>query len=354
MAINHEDSTFVCGVNASTESMASGSNPHCRLYSVKDDQVTLVRKAQTIAPLSMEIYQNVTALSRDRTLIAVGSTENEVAILSYPSLTAASEPFRIPAGTLYSVDFSDSNLLITTDTTLYFIALPLNLVNVITRGGKEGAGHIQLPTLEISKQIALPSLAVLGGSSDGSVRTFRAGRFNPKNPKSLYTVINSAPPSGAGRGRKPKVERKSYIVRWELGVSVIGATDVKAAVGAVVSAADEEWHVRKVQHIGKRAVTVFDVSENGKLAAYGASDSSVGIVDARTLAPLLTILKSHDFPPTALQFNPSSSLLVSGSADASVRVFVVPEAFTSSSTFLIMVMLALLVMVAAVLAQRVL
>lgn len=45
--------------------------------------------------------------------------------------------------------------------------------------------------------------------------------------------------------------------------------------------------------------------------------------------PLLEILKSHDFPPTLLQFNEPASLLVSGSADASIRVILVPEFFTS-------------------------
>ena len=40
--------------------------------------------------------------------------------------------------------------------------------------------------------------------------------------------------------------------------------------------------------------------------------------------PLLTILKAHEFPPTTLRFNPTSTLLVSGSADNSVRIISVP------------------------------
>jgi len=48
-------------------------------------------------------------------------------------------------------------------------------------------------------------------------------------------------------------------------------------------------------------------------------------LDAFTLAPLLSILKSHEFPPTVLKFNPTSRLLVSGSADNTVRLIAIPE-----------------------------
>jgi prolactin regulatory element-binding protein len=44
------------------------------------------------------------------------------------------------------------------------------------------------------------------------------------------------------------------------------------------------------------------------------------------LQPLLTILKAHEgFPTACLQFNPSSSLLISGSADNSARVVTIPS-----------------------------
>jgi WD40 repeat protein len=45
---------------------------------------------------------------------------------------------------------------------------------------------------------------------------------------------------------------------------------------------------------------------------------------SHSLQPLLTILKAHEFPPTTLRFSPTSNLLVSGSADNSVRVISVP------------------------------
>lgn len=90
-------------------------------------------------------------------------------------------------------------------------------------------------------------------------------------------------------------------------------------------------------------------SDDGTLLAYGSSDLSVGVLDATTLQvraatvvracrtpefadslrfnfqPILHILHAHDFPVTSLKFNPSGTLVVSGSADNSVRVIQVPS-----------------------------
>lgn len=45
---------------------------------------------------------------------------------------------------------------------------------------------------------------------------------------------------------------------------------------------------------------------------------------------LVTVLKAHDFPPTTLRFNPTASLLVSGSADNSIRIMSVPSKWSRS------------------------
>jgi len=100
-------------------------------------------------------------------------------------------------------------------------------------------------------------------------------------------------------------------------------------------------------------LAVFDElpSDNGKWIAYGSSDCSVGLLDAFTLAvrmssvaflvclthstpqPLLKILKSHEFPPTVLKFNPTSRLLISGSADNTVRLIAIPEGLGDSCAY---------------------
>lgn len=191
----------------------------------------------------------------------------QVVILSYPSLAVISEPFKIASGILYALDFSDNTvcaplvllfsikifpkiphnqLLIVTSTALYFVPLPLNILAV--KNDREATHSLALPTLEATTTLPVPGLDVLSASEDGGVRTFRAGRFNPINPNILYTVINSTPPSGRG-SRGKKVERRAFLVRWELA-----AGDKKEQ-----KEESQTWVVRKVRNIGKRAVTVFTV-----------------------------------------------------------------------------------------------
>lgn len=99
-------------------------------------------------------------------------------------------------------------------------------------------------------------------------------------------------------------------------------------------------------------------SDDGTLLAYGSSDLSVGVLDATTLRvrclyslsitilsrmptddtigtqSLMTILRAHDFPVTSLRFNPSADLVISGSADNTVRVVTVPSVTDRGEFFL--------------------
>jgi len=109
--------------------------------------------------------------------------------------------------------------------------------------------------------------------------------------------------------------------------------------------------VAKQRKVGDGAMTVFDVSPDGKVLAYGSSDLSIGLLDASTLAPLVTILKAHEFPPTALRFNTTSKLLVSGSADNTVRVVEVPEFSGGGWGTFIIVLFALFILLFAIATQ---
>lgn len=51
-----------------------------------------------------------------------------------------------------------------------------------------------------------------------------------------------------------------------------------------------------------------------------------------TSQPLLKILHAHNFPPTALKFNPSANLLISASADNTLRAIVVPASFSGGES----------------------
>jgi len=297
LAANSQTGEFACGINSTREIVEKGDNQNCRVFSIIDNKLTPQRATQTIKSASVEEYQRVTSFSGDQQLLAVGSTDNEIALLSYPDLTPVSKPFTIPSGELYDADFTESNLLVVGTEGLYLLALP---------SSEKGKGKTDTP-LELIKTIGRPQIP---GLLEGTKLAFRGARFNPQTPTTLYAIMNSTPPRTTGRQKKQ--DRPAYLCKWEFTSGTVKDTPAS-------------WTLIKTKSISTKSITVFDVSQNGKLLAYGSSDCSVGVLDAKTLAPLLAILSSHDFPPTALKFNPSSTLLVSASADSSVRVIAVPE-----------------------------
>ena len=44
-------------------------------------------------------------------------------------------------------------------------------------------------------------------------------------------------------------------------------------------------------------------------------------------------MRAHEFPPTVIRFNPSATLLVSGSADNTIRTVAIPETLTGTSAY---------------------
>lgn len=198
-------------------------------------------------------------------------------------------------------------------------------------------------------------------------------------PASLYTIVNTIPPRSARGGK-----RSSYVCVYQQ----LGAED------------ESKWTLSKTRSASGKAITVFDVkwvipprcfrpgrkdgtdairnSAKGSLLAYGSSDLSIGVLDAKTLAvcsfhhrhcfglrfltnslhsmqPVVSILNAHEFPATVLRFNPSGTLLMSGSADNSVRVMEVPAMVGSGgamSSVILYVLLALLAILAAVVLRQ--
>ena len=132
-----------------------------------------------------------------------------------------------------------------------------------------------------------------------------------------------------------------------------------------------------------------ETSFDGRFIGYGSSDLTIGVLDANSLSVfnsplsysrtqtekilqwLFTILKAHDFPPTTLKFNPTGTLLVSGSADNTVRIVSVGQhaagsfskslqlltdsvniKFCKAWKFIFIVLLAILVAVLALFAKQ--
>ncbi|KIJ56638.1 hypothetical protein M422DRAFT_22792 [Sphaerobolus stellatus SS14] len=309
-----ENEEFVCGINSASTEMKKGNNENCRAFSFKGEKIKPLRQRGTFQAEDGEDYQNVTAFNPAHDVLAVGSSKNDVHFLTYKSFDPAYSPVQVEPvhaekkpGQLYDVTISSENVVVASTTHLQVYSFP----------PKKGKGKQALILVKILEPPTSPVPEL----------TFRAARYHPTDPNVLYTVLNTSPRRVRG---KATPSRQAYVCSW----------DVKT------------WSVLNIRKVSEKAATCFDISRDGKLLALGSSDYAIQLLDASTLAPLLTILKAHELPPTTLAFNPSASLLVSGSADNSIRVITVPTNFGSSSPKIITILLALLFLLLAIAFQR--
>ncbi|OXC81751.1 prolactin regulatory element-binding protein [Cryptococcus neoformans var. grubii Br795] len=343
MAIDKKTTSIVTGINGPSSAIQAGNNDHCRVYSFSDNKIELVGGQKTIgADWSDDYpYQKFTVLSPSSKLLAVGSTDDRVSILHFPSLEPVVPAFSTDSE-LVDLDWGGPEgewLSVATTTAL--------LIYQRSSAGK---------ALTLKQTVYAPSFDIVPA-------IFRSARFsrNPSTPFNIHAVLNSTKPAKRGAARKAWVctfgvvappsqaklteeEKATAKSEEEKGKEKETASDPQEDVG--------KWDVLIKREVAGKPVTVFDVSSDGRLLSYGCSDLSIGILDSKTLAPLLKILHAHSFPPTALKFNPSASLLVSASADNTVRAIVVPANFGGLSTPIIILLLTLLMLILALAFKR--
>ncbi|CAD6573257.1 MAG: hypothetical protein TREMPRED_000761, partial [Tremellales sp. Tagirdzhanova-0007] len=340
MAVDRTAEYLVTGINASSSSIQAGMNEQCRLYSYAEESLAQVRSHKTIEAAWSDDYpyQKLTAISPSSSLVAVGTTENKVSLLHLPSLQSALPALSVDAE-LVDINWGgkDGAWLAITTTTM------LRLYHVTADD------QIKVK-VKLKQTIYPPSL-------DISPVAFRAARFSPTHisPPFIHAVLNANASKLAQRG----APRKAFVCTFGL---VAGPSSATVSSAERESQGKEEdviesnelgrWDVLVRREVARKPVTTFDVGEDGKLLAYGCSDLSIGILDAKTLAPLLKILAAHSLPPTALRFNPSSTLLISASVDNTIRVIVVPANFSGVSMSLIAVFVAILVFILALILRR--
>ncbi|KAG9014942.1 hypothetical protein FRB94_007014 [Tulasnella sp. JGI-2019a] len=330
MAVNNHTSELVCGINSAQEKLKAGDNQNCRVYGTSGDKIARKQTTSTLTILGEDIddYQKVTTFSPSGELLAVGCTDNQISVLAFPSLSPIAEPFRIPknGGDVYDIDFYNDHVVIACSKAIYIASVP------------SASGSEKPPVLKILKSIEPSSLVAVPAGTTCSFRSARTVTTKEKDdtPSTLlYTVVNTTPPRSAAKG----APRSAFVCTYQL----------------TGTGEDLLCTLAKSKSVSSKAVTVFDISSNGQLLGIGSSDLSVMILDGKTLAPLLSILNAHELPPTALRFNASSSLLVSGSADNSVRVISVPATLgASGATMTTAVWVLLLSLLMAVLAVLVL
>ncbi|CDO74285.1 hypothetical protein BN946_scf184663.g6 [Trametes cinnabarina] len=299
IAAHPQREEIVCGINSAQAALEGGQNENCRVFEVKDNKISPSKTRSTLK-------------------LSDADDDYQLSVLSYPTLDPIAAPVHLDKGEIFDASFSSKTVVVASTVNLLVYSLPAEEDGVAAP--KEP--NSEPPVLELLHTIDRPELP---GKDAGS--SFRAGRHHPHDEKVLYTVMNTVPP----RTRTKSSPKRSFICKWDT----------------------ETWKMTKTRQVSDRQVTCFDISPDGKLLAYGSSDLTVGVVDAQTLAPLLNILKAHDFPPTTLRFNPTSDKLISGSADNTVRIVTIPQSFNASSwSTWILVIVALLVALFAFLAQQ--
>ncbi|KAH0840085.1 WD40 repeat-like protein [Lanmaoa asiatica] len=370
MAAHPQSRTLVCGINSSPERLEKGENENCRKFSVSTDelkyfsqcthcspsltsgnlddyQVRLFLTPQTIS-YSLDL-QRVTVLSPNgRYLVIAGA--HDVTVLIRTSQLLSTNPFSslssittlfhplIPSvsvgnGEIYDADLSSSHLFLATRSNILVYALPANggEHNDTTNDGAPQSNSDSLGGLDLIKTIDLPSIS---GVPSGSNVTFRAARLHPTRQDMLYSVVNVILP----RVKHAKLaKRRAYVLKWRI-------TETDGSFDACI---------KTIRKVCDGNLTCFDVSSDGKLLAFGASDYSLGVLDSNTLTPLLSILKAHEFSITTLRFSPTSKLLVSGGVDSSIRVVSIPEVLGGQSwSTIIIILIAVVVIIIAFLMRQ--
>ncbi|KAE8209702.1 hypothetical protein CF327_g6345 [Tilletia walkeri] len=361
LAANKSLGNLVCGVNSTADKVKAGKNESLRVfeYELKEAEkkeeeeekseelsasVTFSKSATSLAITDPEQYQKFSTFSPDERLLVSGGTDGSFTLHTYPSLKPAweSPPDAFGAGStaaeeLYSGDFSyDSEQLVlaSAQKIKVFSTSPAPFSPSASSSGEAANISAASDAAEkVKRPLKIQTIQnpALGGAGPC---TFRAARFGraPTSEKVLFTVVNAG---SAGKGAKGK--RKSFVSAWNA----------------------ETWDLIQTRHVADKPITAFDVSADGRLLAFGCSDLSVGVLDAKTLRPILRILDAHSFPPTCLRISPSGRTLISGSADNTLRVVEIPPSAllgastTSSRTVMLTILLALIfVIIAYILQQR--
>ncbi|KNA07624.1 hypothetical protein SOVF_170150 [Spinacia oleracea] len=117
--------------------------------------------------------------------------------------------------------------------------------------------------------------------------------------------------------------------------------------GSIISWNTKSWKRIASKHIGRDAVTAFNVSVDGKLLAIGTNEGDVVIRDTSKMQVQMNVKKAHLGLVTALTFSHDSRALCSASMDSSVRVTLVQErsanGFNNGIIFFMILLLAIAV-----------
>ncbi|KAJ2162483.1 hypothetical protein GGF46_000614 [Coemansia sp. RSA 552] len=278
LAAHPKDEALVASVNQDKETIEAGKNNNCRVFTVASKKVKAGKSTSSICSTSDMEYQKSVVFSPSGRLVAGGATDGTLAVLEYPSLRPQF-PFVDAVDEINDVDFSGDSawVVAVTDAELKVLAVSdAGLVKSIEQPHTQG-------------EDAVFRFARFG-RGQGSIMP-RGGGGAVDVTSVLYTVLNT-------RSRK-----NAYIVQWDT----------------------KSWSRLATRLVASSAITTIAMSRDGSLMAFATASLQIAICDARSLKVLMRIPKAHGFAITALAFDRETRYLVSGSADETCRVFVLPD-----------------------------
>jgi prolactin regulatory element-binding protein len=154
----------------------------------------------------------------------------QLSLLAFPSLQPAATPIHITQGEIYDATFSATQLVVATTVNLLVYAL----TTTASEKGKEKASTSPAaePITASLELVRTVERAALPGSFAGS--SFRAARFDPADPRTLYTLVNTVP--SAAQRRTRGTPRPAFVLKWDA----------------------ETWEVVKVRKVSDKSATCFE------------------------------------------------------------------------------------------------
>ncbi|OAD72797.1 hypothetical protein PHYBLDRAFT_65282 [Phycomyces blakesleeanus NRRL 1555(-)] len=236
------------GVNKSID---KGENTNCQLFKLEESRIVATEAVCTNTNKSADEYQKVTRFSPRGNYLVSGSTDGKISVLRVPGLSLAFPTLRF--NSLHDADIDEAEEYVAVATTSAVLILSM----------RDGS---------IVQAIDSPQF-------NGIQCEFRACRFSGTSPsnKTLYAIVN------------PIARGKGFVCAWKMRPS------------------DHRFSVTKVQaeSVSRTSITNFTINDQGNLLAYTSSDFTTGIVDAKTLRPIVRIRPSHGSAITSLCFNRS-------------------------------------------------
>lgn len=349
MDFDRSSNQLICGINAPSISSNPEQNLHLRAFSLdKNHQLKATSSQRVLTYDSDDNYQRITCLSDNQRpkFLAVGGTNNQLDILSYPNLKPAFSTIWCdqddPKSQLIAADFHEdgSQFLVGSSRRVKLFSTKIVLTSKNhNKNSKQKKNKKASPKMQTTQPAPLiRELIPPQSSKSDRIASFRNAKFGRGlGAKMLYTIVNELPSNNAtgGGGRRTNQsvwgrrsdQKKAILTSWNL----VDGTP------------------RRTKVISTKPVTSFDISPSGRFVAFSSSDLSIGIMDAFSLRSLLSILHAHQFPVTCIKFSPDEKRVISCSADMSIRVIELDQNIEGRSSRSFTIFICLIILLIAVL-----